>query len=225
MEQILEKILTGNLGYGTIIIIVGILVACYYAIIEPRIKQLEKQKEKDDSEINELKSKIEGQDTLIKDNLKVIQDQQKTIGENAEAMLKTSTLIESSFKVETLEQLMLKLSEKLEDIASDSKDISRELMNELNKDGHILEGFKATIEGMSKENSSSISKLEKRMESIDKNIQSITSSRYDIQSDTSARLSSLVTEVRDLKSMLAMNRSYSRSIGGQEDYSVMQDLK
>lgn len=226
MENILEKLLTGNFGYGSIILIVGILVGLYYTIIEPRIKDLEQQKENDDETIKGLRKDVKDKEEQLSNALETIANQQDTISENVVTISKATSLTENLAKVETLEQLVHQLSNRVEDTQKAIKDSSKEVANELNKDGHIIKSLKEQVDRFGKEYSDTQQDFRAKLKSIEESLSQMASSKYSEQSELSSKFSSLVSDINDLKSLIAVQRSsFARGSQNYEDLGMMQELK
>ncbi len=57
MNSLINSLLTGNLGYGTIIIILGLFYAVYVMFIVPRLKEVDVLENKVTAKDEELKGK------------------------------------------------------------------------------------------------------------------------------------------------------------------------
>lgn len=224
--DIVEKLLTGNFGYGSIILIVGILVGLYYAIIEPRMKDLEQQKKEKDETIKSLRDDVKAKEEQLEKALDTVAEQQQSISHQSDALNKASSLTENLVKIETMEQLINQLAQKVEGVDKTVKDSAKEVTNELNRDGHIIVTLKEQVERFGKDYSDTQTTVLNRIKSIEDSLQQIASSKYSDQSDLAAKFSSLVSDINDLKSLIAMQRSsFTRGSHGYEDVGMMQDLK
>lgn len=225
--DIIEKLMTGNFGFGSIILIVGIMVGLYYTVIEPRVKQLERDKKEDNDTIKSLKDQIADKDSLVEENLAVITSQQIAIKEQAESLKKQERIAEQFAKIETLEQLVLQCDNKMGEVIATVKDGAREVANELNKDSHTLNGLKEQLEKLSDTTASNYNTINQSIQKIESSLKQVADAKYTDQSDMVARLSGIMADISDLKTLIAVHRSSTltnRQSSSFED-SMMQEVK
>lgn len=219
--DLLTKLLTGNLGYGVVIIIVGLFIFVYQMFIQPKLKDYDTLENRLRSVEDEYKAKIDEKDKMIEDGLETIASQQTSIEEQIALSVKLQDTVQKISSIDTLQQTNLSLERAIEVLSGEIKvlvskqdDSSKVLNAELDR---LVSTLRDTTESLltSKftDAETAQKQIDARLGSVEQLCRDIVNSSSSTSTQLSTSLSSIESGISDLRGMYAFQRSRA---GGEE---------
>lgn len=213
-----EKLLGGNLGYGTIIIILSLIFFIYKMFIEPKLKETDSLQNQIDTKKDEIKKLTEDKDKVIEQLTATVESQQVTISNQQETILKQETTLNSIGKVETLETVILNLNKEIESITTKLRNSFGEVADIAGKNDRHLATLISAIGDLDGILESNFTEMEKRLSSVESLTREIINNR-------SSSLTQLGTNLANIESGLAQIRGMVASKFSEENGLGLQDIK
>ena len=224
--DILEKILTGNLGYGVIIILAAVFFAVYQIFIVPKLQRVdglennlrnlrEKHKEEVDSLRAEHKEKVDELDQLIADGISTISSQQETIAGLEKHGSDQASTIEKLTRIDTMVQTSLAIKQALEKLEDELEGLSKELKtNSLETENAYKGLIKSVNEELSpvirqqfKDFGDKSKEVESRLGSVESLCREMITLKSTGTSQLSSSLAVIESGISDLRGLYASQRN------------------
>lgn len=229
MDSLINSLLTGNLGYGTIIIILGLFYAVYVMFIVPRLKEVDVLENKVTAKDEEIK----GKDVTISSQMDTVNSMQKTIEALTENLVKQENTIQALNKISTLETTTLKIPVAMDELCKSLikkletvDDAVRERL--VNTNEAVVKQDKAlltcvnAIEELSSAFEANFNEIESRLNQVESLCREIASNRASSSNQVSVTLSTIQSELSQMRGLVATQRN--QSLLGNADVP-MQEIK
>jgi predicted O-linked N-acetylglucosamine transferase (SPINDLY family) len=223
--DILEKILTGNLGYGSVVLIVMLFVGVYQQFIVPKLDKADLLEEKKNAEILELQQLVKSKDILLEESIESQKLQTQAIEKLADSNVSQVASIENLSNLENLKKIITRIQDEIERLVEKTREDSIEIKQGIKHESIIIERLKEGIENklepLLKEGNTEA--VETR-NSIQKNIRDLNTQRYNDQTQISTSLINISNELSELKSLTSVQLN-SRLLHSRSEDGTMQELK
>lgn len=234
--DIIEKLLTGNLGYGVIIILAAVFFAVYQIFIVPKLQRVDglenndrDLREKHKQELEELREKHEKKvaalDALVADNIGTLASQQETIANLEQHVGDQASTIEKLTRIDTIVQTSLDIRQaidKLEDtLSSMSKDLKNSSLETENAYKGLIksvnEELAPVIRQQFKDFGDKSKEVESRLGSVEALCREMITLKSTNTSQLSSSLATIESGISDLRGLYASQRNLQT---GDDDMNV-----